>query len=155
MPLDQIKNFLVVHTRIASAGQPTESELRDVAAAGYRAVVNLGLRDAKYCLPDEASSAASLGLDYRHIPVRFEAPTAQDFDTFVAIMDELARERVFVHCASNYRVSCFLAVYGEMRLGWTSDEADEHIRRIWTPNETWSTFVKTMRLRRPTHAARL
>jgi len=144
----QIKNFVEIDSRIATAGQPTESQLRDVADAGYQAVVNLGLLDPRYCLPDEAASVASLGLDYRHIPVQFDAPTPEDFDAFAAVMDEWSGRRVFVHCAANYRVSCFVALYGEMRLKWTSDEADAQIRRVWTPDETWSAFVKAMRLSR-------
>ena len=149
MGLAQIRNFLTVDSRIATAGQPTESELRDVAEGGYQAVVNLGLLDPRYCLPDEASSVASLGMEYRHIPVDFEAPTAENFDAFAAVMNDWSRKRVFVHCAANYRVSCFVALYGEMRLGWTSDQADAHIRRIWMPNRTWSTFVQAMRARAP------
>jgi protein tyrosine phosphatase (PTP) superfamily phosphohydrolase (DUF442 family) len=145
--LKQIQNFLAVDSRIATAGQPTESELRDVADGGYQAVVNLGLLDPRYCLPDETSSAASLGLEYRHIAVNFDAPTAEDFEAFAVVMDDWSGKRVFVHCAANYRVSCFVALYGEMRLGWTSDQADAHIRRVWTPNATWSTFVKAMRAR--------
>jgi protein tyrosine phosphatase (PTP) superfamily phosphohydrolase (DUF442 family) len=147
MSLDSIRNFVAIDSRIATAGQPTESQLRDVAAAGYQAVVNLGLLDSKYCLPDEASSATALGLDYRHIPVRFDAPAARDFEAFAAVMDEWSGKRVFVHCAANYRVSCFVALYGERRLGWTADEADAQIRRVWTPNETWLAFVRAMRLR--------
>lgn len=153
MPLDRIRNFLAVNSRIATGGQPTEAELGEVAGAGYRAVVNLGLLDPKYCLPDEAASAASLGLDYRHIPVRFDAPTAADFSAFVAAMDELSDTRVFVHCAANYRVSCFVALYGEMRLGWTPDQADAHIRRVWTPNEIWSSFLNAIRRSRAPGAA--
>ena len=122
--LDEMKNFLPIGTpdgnaRIGTAGQPTEDELREVAADGYRAMVNLGLLNPEYCLPDEAGLAASLGLAYRHLPVDFDAPALADFEAFVAQMDAWSNERVFVHCAANFRVSSFMAVYGELRLGWT------------------------------------
>ena len=52
-------------------------------------------------------------------------------------MDAWAGERVFVHCAANFRVSSFMAVYGEMRLGWDRDRADRHARTFWEPNRTW------------------
>lgn len=103
--LDGLKTFRVIGPRIATAGQPTEAQLRAVAAAGYRAIINLGLTDPRHCLPDEAARAATLGMDYRHIPVLFEAPTVETFWEFVEAMDALSGERVFVHCASNYRVS--------------------------------------------------
>ena len=108
MPLDDIKNFLPIDARIGTAGQPTEDELREVAADGYRAVVNLGLLNPEYCLPDEAGLVASLGLQYRHIPVNFDAPAIADFEAFVAQMDAWSGERVFVHCAANFRVSSFM-----------------------------------------------
>jgi protein tyrosine phosphatase (PTP) superfamily phosphohydrolase (DUF442 family) len=147
MALDDIKNFLAIDGRIATAGQPTEVELAEVAADGYSAVVNLGLLNPEYCLPDEAGLAASLGLRYSHLPVSFDAPAAADFETFVARMDGWAGERVFVHCAANFRVSSFMSVYGELRLGWDRDRADRHARTFWEPNPTWQRFVADCRAR--------
>jgi protein tyrosine phosphatase (PTP) superfamily phosphohydrolase (DUF442 family) len=142
---DGIKNFLPIGDRIGTAGQPTEEQLRELAAAGYQGVINLGLLDPRYCLPDEAGLVAALGMRYEHIPVRFDAPAAADFDAFLAVMDRWAAERVFVHCALNYRVSSFIALYGEARLGWTRAQADEHARRLWQPNEIWRAFLDERR----------
>jgi protein tyrosine phosphatase (PTP) superfamily phosphohydrolase (DUF442 family) len=147
MALDDIKNFLAIDGRIGTAGQPTEAELAEVAADGYRAVVNLGLLNPEYCLPDEAGLAASLGLQYSHLPVNFDAPAVADFEAFVAQMDAWAGARVFVHCAANFRVSCFMAVYGELRLGWDRDRADDHARTFWEPNAIWQRFVTDCRSR--------
>jgi protein tyrosine phosphatase (PTP) superfamily phosphohydrolase (DUF442 family) len=148
--LDDIKNFLAIDTgeiRIGTAGQPSEAELAEVAADGYQAVLNIGLLNPEYCLPDEAGLAASLGLQYRHLPVSFDAPAIADFEAFVAQMDAWAGQRVFVHCAANFRVSSFMAVYGEMRLGWDRDRADRHARTFWEPNRTWQAFVAECRAR--------
>ena len=141
MAIEEIRNFVPVGERIGTAGQPTEAQLRDVVARGYDAVLNIGLLDPKYCLPDEAGLTAALGLQYRHVPVKFDAPTIDDFRAFLAVMDEWAGRRVFIHCAANYRVSAFMALYGEMRLGWTREQADSHARKIWAPNETWEKFL--------------
>ena len=145
MAITDIRNFLRIDERLATAGQPTEDQLREVAADGYAAVVNLGLLDPKYCLPDEAGLAASLGMAYRHIPVRFDAPAVDDFRAFVAAMDERAGAKTFVHCAANYRVSTFVALWGELRLGWSRARADELARRVWEPNETWLAFIERCR----------
>jgi protein tyrosine phosphatase (PTP) superfamily phosphohydrolase (DUF442 family) len=145
MSLDEIKNFATVNDQIGTAGQPSEGELRDVAADGYAAVINLGLLNPEYCLPDEAGLAASLGLAYRHLPVSFDAPALADFDAFVAAMDAWADRRVFVHCAANFRVSAFMAVYGELRLGWTRAQADQHARSQWEPNRVWQKFIADCR----------
>lgn len=147
MAITDIKNFAQVDDRLATAGQPSEEQLLEVAAAGYRTVVNLGLLDPRYCLPDEAGLVSSLGLGYRHIPVQFDAPRREDFDAFVTVMDEHCQEPTFVHCAANYRVSAFVALYGELRLGWTRDEADACIHRVWEPNETWQRFLEECRSR--------
>lgn len=145
MPLEQIKNFLAVTDRIGSAGQPTESELREVAAAGYRSVINLGLLDPRYCLVDEAGLVVSLGLRYHHIPVPFDAPTVDHFRAFLGAMADAGQDKVLVHCAANYRVSSFLAVYGERHLGWTRSEADAHARTLWPLDETWVEFIAQCR----------
>jgi protein tyrosine phosphatase (PTP) superfamily phosphohydrolase (DUF442 family) len=149
MPIDTIANFLPVTERLASAGQPTEEELRAVADEGFAVVVNLGLLDPRYCLPDEAGLVPSLGLRYHHIPVPFDAPGVDHFRAFLAVMDAQAEAdadaKVFVHCAANYRVSSFLAVYGEMRLGWTREKADAHARSFWPLNEVWADFLARCR----------
>jgi len=145
MALDDIKNFIRVSEGLGTAGQPTEAQVAEVAAAGFSAVVNLGILDPKYCLPDEAGLVASLGMDYRHIPVIFDAPAVEDFRAFVATMDGWADKRVLAHCAANYRVSAFVALYGELRLGWTRARADEHARRLWQPNTTWRELIERCR----------
>jgi protein tyrosine phosphatase (PTP) superfamily phosphohydrolase (DUF442 family) len=143
--ITDIKNFLAIDACLATAGQPTEAELGDVAAEGYVAVVNLGLLDPKYCLADEAGLVASLGMAYHHIPVKFDAPAVEDFRAFVTAMDRLAGARTFVHCAANYRVSTFVALWGELRLGWSRARADELACRVWAPNETWLAFIARCR----------
>jgi len=140
-----IKSFVRIDERVGTAGQPTEAQLRDVATDGYAAVVNLGLLDPRYCLPDEAGLVASLGMSYRHIPVKFDAPAVEDFAAFAATMDEWAGKKTFVHCAANYRASAFTALYGELRLGWTRARADEHASNVWTPDETWRAFIARCR----------
>jgi protein tyrosine phosphatase (PTP) superfamily phosphohydrolase (DUF442 family) len=141
MALAGIKNFIAIDERLATGGQPTEAQLAEVAAAGFDAVVNLGLLDRSYCLADEAGLAASLGLSYQHIPVKFDQPTLEDLRAFVEAMDGLRDRRVFVHCAANYRVSVFLAIWGELRLGWTRAAADRHVERLWRPSEVWAEFL--------------
>ncbi len=143
--VEDIKNFRQVDPMLGTAGQPTEEQLRDVAAAGYAVVINLGLLDPKYCLPDEAGSVLRAGMEYHHIPVVFTEPKAADFERFVEAMDACRGRKTFVHCAANYRVSTFVALYGERRLGWSREVADAHIRTFWEPNEVWNAFVAACR----------
>lgn len=146
-PIERIKNFVQIGERLGTAGQPTEAEMREVAKAGYEVVVNLGLLDPKYCLPDEAGLAEALGLEYHHIPVKFDAPTVEDFERFLAVMDRCQARRVLVHCAANYRVSSFMALYGQLRLGWTVEQADVHARLFWNLDEAWLGLIEDVRRR--------
>jgi protein tyrosine phosphatase (PTP) superfamily phosphohydrolase (DUF442 family) len=145
MGLGAIKNFLAVDDQLATAGQPTEQELALIRADGFEVVVNLGLSDARYALPDEAQAARKLGLEYHHLPVEFEAPSLDDFRRFTGLMLGARGRKVFVHCAANCRVACFTALFGESELGWSREEADRHVRRAWEPNQTWLAFMTLVR----------
>jgi protein tyrosine phosphatase (PTP) superfamily phosphohydrolase (DUF442 family) len=145
MSLGEIQNFVQVGDMIATGGQPSESQLKDVAAAGYQVVINLGLLDPKYCLRDEAGLVADLGMEYHHIPVVFTDPKPHDFVRFRDVMASHGTQKIFVHCALNWRVSAFVALYGERRLGWPRPRADAHMRIFWEPNEVWTDFVHDCR----------
>src|SRR4029078_9668314 len=145
MAIEDIRNFVPVSQELATGGQPSEQQVRELSGAGFGVIVNLGLLDPRYCLADEAGLVESLGVAYHHIPVDFKAPHSHDLDRFFEVMDASRSKRVFVHCAANYRVSSFIALYGEAKLGWSTSEADAHIRRVWEPNDTWKEFIEQSR----------
>jgi protein tyrosine phosphatase (PTP) superfamily phosphohydrolase (DUF442 family) len=147
MPIEDIRNFVPVSERLATGGQPSEQQIRELSAAGFEVVVNLGLLDPRYCLADEAGLVGSLGVAYFHIPVDFGAPQSHDLETFFDVMEASRGKKVFVHCAANYRVSSFVGLYGQAKLGWSVQDADSQIRRVWEPNDTWATFIETSRRR--------
>ena len=143
--LEAIRNFVALDERLATAGQPGEEQLRELAVSGYAVVINLGLLDPRYCLADEAGFAQSLGLRYHHIPVDFKAPGFAELQRFIDTMDAERMQRCFVHCAANYRVSVFVALYCQLRNGWSAGQADAHIRRLWQPDEVWAAFINESR----------
>ena len=146
--LREIRSFVAIDEDLATAGQPTEEQLGLLKAQGFEVVVNLGLLDPAYCLPDEAGTAKALGMSYYHIPVDFKRPTISDFESFERVMRETHHRKVFVHCAANFRVSCFVALFGETVLSWTRQQADAHIRKLWEPNEIWAQFLSQVRAKR-------
>ena len=147
MPVEDIKNFLPVGNLLGTAGQPTEEQFREIAEAGYQVVVNLGLLDPRYCLPDEAGLVTSLGMDYHHIPVKFDAPQFSELERFTQVMIASAGRKVFVHCAMNWRVSTYVALDQQRRMGWSSEQADRHARLLWEPNEIWTRYLAECRRR--------
>ena len=140
--ISDIYNYRQVTSRLATSGQPDESELAAIAAAGYAVVVNLALHDnPRYSLADEPASVASLGMQYIHIPVRFDAPADADLDAFCAVMDAHRNAKLWVHCAANKRVSVFLGLYLHLRCGEPAEKAFALQRDIWTPDAVWSGFM--------------
>ena len=145
MAIEDVKNFRQVDERLGTAGQPTEAQFREIARAGYEVVINLGLLDPKYCLPDEAGLLLGLGIEYHHIPVVFGSPQLVDFERFVQVMDSCRERKTFVHCALNWRVSAFVGLYGELRLGWSRERADSQMRTFWEPDGVWTNFAAECR----------
>ncbi len=154
MELGHIRNFVAVTPNLATSGQPSAAQLRDVAAAGFEVVINLGLLDPRYCLPNEADFVQSLGMEYHHIPVSFQAPQLEDLWSFFSVMHATQGKQVFVHCAANKRVSSFVALYGEAKLGWSREQANALINRIWQPDEVWTAFITNARQEQGEYSAK-
>ena len=70
------------------------------------------------------------------------------------VMQQERGRRMFVHCAANLRVSCFVALFGETDLGWSREQADTHVTRLWKPNEVWAGFLTRSRGARALHVKR-
>jgi len=142
--IKDIYNFLQLTDELFSSGMPTAEQMRSIAEAGVKTVVNLAPFDPERDLKDEAALVESLGLKYINIPVDWESPTTQNLEDFVRVMDENKDGRLLVHCRANYRASCFIALYRMKRLGWRRDEAFRDMRRIWNPDEVpvWKKFIE-------------
>jgi protein tyrosine phosphatase (PTP) superfamily phosphohydrolase (DUF442 family) len=139
--LPSIKAFTTVTDHLSTAGQPAAEAIPALRAAGFERVINLGLLDQPYSLPDERASVAAAGMAYCHIPVPFDAPAPEHFAAFLAEMDSAPGAKVFLHCAANYRASSFAAIYGVRRLGWDRDRAESFLARVWAPNQVWRAFL--------------
>lgn len=126
---------------LTTAGQPSEEQFRAVAEAGFQRVIFLAFNDHKNALKNEDRIARSAGLEFVHIPVTWDAPTRDDFDTFGAVMR--ANEKTLVHCEVNFRASVFGFLYQVIYLGTPVEEAWALLTHIWIPNQTWETFIVT------------
>jgi len=140
--LDEIFNYVKIDNRIGSSGQPTADQFTTIKQAGYEVVINLLPADVENALADERNVVTDLGMEYVHIPVIFKAPTDQNFDDFVAAMDDHKDRRVWVHCAANARVSVFLAKFRRDKLGMSEDLAHAPIGKVWEPFGVWKQFLE-------------
>ncbi|MGD9541314.1 protein tyrosine phosphatase family protein [Methylocystis sp.] len=147
MPDDptQIYHWLRIDSRLTTSGQPSESELGEIAALGVRYVINLGLHSHEKALPDEAATVGALGMSYRHIPIDFQHPTEADYQAFCAALTETRDAPTHVHCIANYRVSALLYRYRRDVLGVDDAMARADMTRIWTPNAVWAALIEAPR----------
>ena len=134
-------NEIQYSPNLTTSGQPSEEQFRAVAEAGFQRVIFLAFNDHKNAVKNEDRIARSAGLEFVHIPVTWDAPTRDDFDTFGAVMR--ANERTLVHCEVNFRASVFGFLYQVIYLGTPVEEAWALLTRIWIPNQTWETFIVT------------
>jgi protein tyrosine phosphatase (PTP) superfamily phosphohydrolase (DUF442 family) len=137
----RITNYLCLSDTLGTASQPTAEQFATLKVAGYEVVVNLAMPTSTNALPNEGELVAARGMEYVHIPVIWESPTAEDLERFFAVLDENRGRKVFVHCALNMRVSCFVFLYRVLRLGVPAEVARRDVLAIWEPNEVWQRFI--------------
>jgi protein tyrosine phosphatase (PTP) superfamily phosphohydrolase (DUF442 family) len=137
----KIYHFYKISGQLSCAGQPTDDQLRQLAADKYEVIINLGLLNTKYSLPDEAGLVNELGIDYHHIPVNFEKPLLTQLKEFIGLMNRYQDKKIMVHCAANYRASVFTGLY-LLAAGQTDkQEMEDFIDDVWQPNTVWQQFL--------------
>ncbi|HEY9829975.1 MAG TPA: protein tyrosine phosphatase family protein [Stenomitos sp.] len=140
--IGEIYNYLKLSDSVATGGQPTEAQFSLIREADYQMVVNLARPDSPRAVPDEQAIVESLGMQYASIPVDWENPTLEDVARFFSIMEAIAEQPVFVHCAANMRVSAFMYLYRLIHEGMSEEQAKSDLEKIWTPYDTWQAFIQ-------------
>ena len=138
--MEKIANFLPISDSIATAGQPTKAQLREIHKAGYQVVINLAMANSTNAIPQEQKIVTSLGMKYIHIPVIWSNPTLANFQEFSQAMISNQEQKIFVHCAANMRVSAFMYLY-RLQQGINEQEAKQDLNKIWQPNPIWQNFI--------------
>tara|TARA_B100001123_G_scaffold186098_1_gene212892 strand:- start:2862 stop:3344 length:483 start_codon:yes stop_codon:yes gene_type:complete len=152
MAVKDIFNFMPITEQISTGGQPTQQQFESAHKEGYTAVINLAPSDAENnALEGEDELLASLGLDYFHIPMVWEDPQPEQYVAFCEAMKKIENKKVLVHCVANYRVSAVVSSYAIKNLGWTVEQADGLVNKIWTSNpeysmnDTWQSYIDVIR----------
>lgn len=141
--MNDILNFLQVCELVGTGGQPTAEQFSDLEAAEYKIVVNLAMRDSTNALANEAELVRKQGMEYIHIPVVWDDPRDVDLDRFFEVMALYRDQKVFVHCALNWRVSSFVYLHRVIQQGVPMEVAGESLLKIWKPNPVWQQFIET------------
>lgn len=114
---------------VATAGQPEEEHLRNMAEACYRMVVDLRTPQEPRGL-DEPQAVREAGMEYVNIPVSPDTLDDATFDRFRETMADPTGRPVLVHCSSANRVGALLLPYMILEEGKSPEEATELASRI-------------------------
>ena len=141
--LSEITNYYQMTDAVATSGQPTEVQFKDIAEAGFTVVINLAMPGDPNALASEGSIISHLGMTYVHIPVPWEAPKLSHLNQFIGIMKSLEPDKVWVHCVVNARVSAFNYHYLKSRLGLPEGECRSPLLEKWEPQmePAWQQFL--------------
>lgn len=138
-----ILNYYAISENLATSGQPTAGQFKEIAAAGYEVVINLAMPDHRDSIDTEGSILASLGITYIHIPVPFDAPSDDQFSEFSNYLSSLEQRKVWVHCIVNARVSAFTFRYFRDVKSIPPENIQNPILQAWLPNmdDIWKEFI--------------
>lgn len=142
--MNEIYNYLQLSENLSSSGMPTAEQMKEVADAGVKVVINLAVKTSPGALADEDQIVTSLGMEYIHIPVEWEDPTRQNLEDFFHVMDMHRNQKVHVHCQANYRATAFITLYRVLRQRWKQEDAIPSMEKIWSPEDfpVWQKFIE-------------
>lgn len=137
-----------INDRFAVAlGPPSEEDLQQIAADGYKAVVNLRCHeedDQPLKPAEEGEKAHQLGMEYRHIPVSVAAIDESLVDNFRASVQAIPGP-IYVHCALGKRAGAFTMMHLAVEAGLSGQQTLEQAKTMGfeCANETLAAFVRS------------
>ena len=118
-----------MNEQITVGGQPTEPDMQQLAAEGFRTIVNLrrpGESDQMLSPEEEGLKARQLGMEYIHLPVASKEMRIEQVDNFSERLSA-APQPAYVHCGKGGRAAMFAVLDAAEREGWNADEAIEQV----------------------------
>lgn len=95
---------------VLTAGQPSASQVTQLAQSGIKTVIDLRSPDEPRGF-DEPAAVRAAGMTYRNIPVTPGTLGEREFDELRALLRDESTRPVLVHCASANRVGALLIPY--------------------------------------------
>ena len=139
--LDEILNYREYSPDFASAGQPTAEQIELVRDAGFERVVYIAFSTDRNAIANEDRLVRDLGMDYIHIPVVWDAPTAADYESFAAVMTREPDKKTLLHCQVNMRATAFAFLYRVLEQDVPVALAKADMNTVWEPNPAWQAMI--------------
>ena len=124
----RIDNFGRIDPNYYRGAQPEGRDYADLAALGVKTIINLTSDDA---IANEQAMTEKAGMTYFQIPMTtHEAPTAAQLAEFLGIVNDPAKQPVYVHCVGGrHRTGVMTAAYRMTGAGWTADQAFKKMKQ--------------------------
>jgi tyrosine-protein phosphatase SIW14 len=127
-PSVRIDNFGRVDANLYRGAQPEGRDFADLQNLGIKTIVNLTSDDA---LPNEKVMVEAAGMTYVQIPMTTHTvPTPAQVAQFLGIVNDPARQPVYVHCVGGrHRTGVMTAAYRMTHDGWTGEQAVKEMKQ--------------------------
>lgn len=146
-PVD-IRGWQRLDEKTTTSGKLEEKDVARLASLGVKHIINLAMDDHPEALAGEAEKLAAAGIGYTHIPVPFDAPSANHFKAFRTALDAVSDAPVHVHCIANFRVSAFFYRLHRDHNGMDEAQARALMHQQWAPESSddpraaiWKAFI--------------
>ena len=139
--IETIRDYYQINDCLATSGQPTPQEFELIAQAQYRVIINLATSRSTNAIANEGVIVTDLNLVYVQIPVLWDNPKLSDVEAVFKIMKCFDGQKVWVHCAKNMRVSCFIYFWQKYILDLPESQASYPMSQIWQPTGVWQELI--------------
>ncbi len=139
--LSDISNFREYSPVFASSGQPTQEQLKLLKSEGFERIIYIAFSNSGKALANEDVIVKELGMEYVHIPVIWDEPSASDFYAFADVMQRYPDKKSLLHCQVNYRASAFGFLYRVLYQDVPVAVAKAEMNSVWQPDETWRELI--------------
>jgi len=124
----QLRNFVVISTRVAGGGPPTLAQITEMKNLGYSSIINLR-NTGEPGLAEEEAAAHAAGLHYVHIPVSGATASLTNAKEVLDALNNAPDGKILLHCASGNRVGAIWGMARAIEDGLTVEEATAVARR--------------------------
>jgi protein tyrosine/serine phosphatase len=125
-----ISNFHVVNDQVYRGGQPSGEGFRNLAAAGFKTIVDLREDDERG--KDEKKLVKALGMHYVNVPMKgMKTPSDKQISKALKALIEEKSAPVFIHCKRGAdRTGVVLACYRMEHDNWDRQQALSEAREL-------------------------
>jgi len=134
-------NVVPITAQLTSSGQPTARALEGLAAQGYEALIYLAPPQVSDAVREENLIVGRQNMVFVNIPIVFNKPTVNDYETFASILQSLGNKKVLVHCQVNMRASTMVFLYRVVVGKEDPALAYEAVSKVWTPSGPWKQLM--------------